>query len=258
MRIPIEHLKMLQNRLDITANNVANINTPSFKEGLMFIEESHNWQERSLNVAQYGGVMPGTDNPVLDPNPNLYIGKRMNLSPGTLYETGNPLDLAIAGEGFFQVRMPDGRPAYTRVGMFSADGQGNVVNNQGLLLEPEIIIPEDASELSVRPDGMVLVKVDDEIEELGQIPLFMFNNPTGLEQMGHNLFLPTEASGEAVEGIAGDEGYGTISSHMLEKSNVDFANAVTNLIEAQRAYQVDLRILKQKDEMVAQAIAMKG
>lgn len=271
MRVSAEYLETLQYRIEIIANNIANINTPGFKEGLLFIEETYDTRERSNVVAEYGAVMPATENPVIDRN--KYVGHRIDFSQGALIQTGNPLDLAINGEGFFQVKTPDGQIAYTRAGMFGTDSAGNLVNNEGMLMEPLIQIPSNATNISIKSDGTIKAVLFDDPEagfeadlemeengevELGQIPLFKFENPEGLEQMGHNVFLPTQASGEAIVGIAGADGYGEINSEMFERSNTDIVNAMTKLIEAQRAYQFDLRIAKDQDEMMQQAILLRG
>lgn len=269
MRVSAEYLETLQYRIEIMANNIANINTPGFKEGLLFIEETYDTRERSNTVAQYGGVMPAVENAEVN-NRNLYVGKRIDFRQGALVETGNPLDLAINGEGFFQIKTPDGKIGYCRAGLFSTDSMGNLVNNEGMLVEPLIKIPANASEITVRADGMIRgVLLEEEPEEgeenelpevtdIGQISLFKFDNPEGLEQIGHNMYLPTEASGKAIPGVAGAEGYGEIKSGMIERSNTDIVNAITKLIEAQRAYQFDLRIAKDQDEMLQQAIMMRG
>jgi flagellar basal-body rod protein FlgG len=268
MRVSTEYLTRLQGRLDIIANNLANANIPAFKEGLLFIEENYDLREKSNTVAQYGGVMPEVANaPII--NSNMYVGRRIDFSQGALSSTGNPLDMAISGEGFFQIRTSDGQTAYTRAGLFSLDSRGNLVNNEGMLVEPQINIPSNATQISIESDGTIRGVLLEETEEsqedeinkivdFGQIPLFLFSNPDGLEQLGHNLYLPTEASGEALGGTAGREGYGEIKSGMLERSNTDLVKAMTQLIEAQRAYQFDLRIIKDRDEMRQQAIMMRG
>lgn len=266
MRVSAEYLETLQYRIEIIANNISNINTPGFKEGLLFIEETYDTRERSNTVAQYGNVMPAVDNaPII--NTNMYVGRRLDFSQGPLVETGNPLDMAINGEGFFQIKTPDGKIGYTRAGVFNTDSMGNLVNNEGMLIEPPIKIPYNAAEISVKANGVIRgVLLDDaetkselkEVIEFGRIPLYKFNNPEGLEQMGHNMFLPTQASGAAIAGTASEEGYGEIKSGMLERSNTDIVNAMTKLIEAQRAYQFDLRISKDQDEMMQQAIMMRG
>lgn len=281
MRITVEYLNMLQSRIDMVANNLANVSTPGFKESLLSVEESYDLQERSNTVAQYGGVMPGAENAQVL-NRNLYVGKRIDFSQGSLAETGNPLDMAINGEGFFQVRTPGGNLGYTRAGMFSTDRDGNLVNNEGMKVEPAIRIPATISKISINSDGTVLGvlmkgteeeadgfggfdglgDLEEEAEqqtiEIGRISLYKFANPDGLEQIGHNIYLPTAASGEGIPGTPGAEGYGEIRAGMIEKANTDLTKAIASLIEAQRAYQFDLRIAKNQDEMTQMAIMMRG
>jgi len=267
MRVSAEYLETLQYRIEIIANNISNINTPGFKEGLLFVEETYDTRERNNVVAEYGGIMPGTDNPVN--NRNMYVGKRVDFAQGALVETGNSLDIAINGEGFFQIKTADGKIGYTRAGLFGKDSMGNLVNNEGMLMEPLLKIPSNASEISIKSDGTVKAQLYDDTEAglaankyeetvIGNIVLFKFDNPEGLEQMGHNVFLPTDASGVANQGTPGSEGYGEIKSGMVERSNTDIVNAMTTLIEAQRAYQFDLKIAKDQDEMTQQAIMMRG
>lgn len=278
MRITVEYLNMLQSRIDMVANNLANVSTPGFKESLLSIEESYDLQERSNTVAQYGGVMPGAENAEIL-NRNLYVGKRIDFSQGSLAETGNPLDMAINGEGFFQVRTPGGNLGYTRAGMFSTDRDGNLVNNEGMKVEPAIRIPATISKININSDGAVLgvlmkgteegadgfdgfgdleEEAEEQTIEIGRISLYKFANPDGLEQMGHNIYLPTAASGEGIPGTPGAEGYGEIKAGMIEKANTDLTKAIASLIEAQRAYQFDLRIAKNQDEMTQMAIMMRG
>ncbi|MGI6450306.1 MAG: flagellar hook-basal body protein [Desulfitobacteriia bacterium] len=268
MRVSTEYLQVLQNRIAIIANNLANANTPAFKEGLLAIEEAYDLRERSNTIAQYGGVMPGAENAWIQER-NMYLGQRIDFSQGSLVETGNSWDLAISGEGFFQIRTPDGKLGYTRAGLFSPDSRGNLVNNEGMFVDPRIYIPENATEISIKSDGTIVGILLEEAApgqnaelpeptELGRIRLYKFNNPDGLEQMGQNVYLPTEASGEAIAGVPGTDGYGEIRAGMLERSNTDLVEAMTNLIQAQRAYQFDLRIVKNQDEMLQQAIMMRG
>lgn len=257
MKVSAEYLQTLQNRIEIIANNIANVNTPGFKEGLLFIEETYNAQERSNTVALFGGVVPGSEEyPVIDGN--LYIGQRVDFRQGALIESDMPLDMAIYGEGFFQVRTPDGQIAYTRAGLFKTDASGNLVNNKGMLVEPHLVIPDNVSEITVKKDGTIKGIIDKEVVDIGQMLLYRFENPHGLEQVGDNLFLASDASGEAIEGVADTQGFGTIMGGMIEKSNTDIVNAMTKLIEAQRAYQFDLRVAKDQDEMMVQAIQMRG
>jgi flagellar basal-body rod protein FlgG len=271
MKISTEYLDRLQNRIDTISNNLANSSTPGFKEQLLAIEEEYDPQDRSKAMAQYGGL-PASGNPVLDANE--YVGKRFDFSQGSMAPTDNLWDLAINGDGFFQVRTPDGKIGYTRAGDFSTDSMGNLVNNEGMLLEPPLKIPANVTNVSIKSDGTITGVLMEETDDgdwtvstdndengetvIGQISLYKFANPDGLEQAGHNLFLPTQASGDAVVGIAGLDGYGEIKSGMLEKSNTDLVEAMTSMLQAQRAYQIDLRIIKNQDEMMQQAAALRG
>lgn len=257
MRVSAEYLQTLQNRIEIIGNNIANVNTPGFKEGLLFIEETYDTQEKSNTKAFFGGVVPGNEEfPTLESN--LYVGQRIDFRQGPLVETDLPLDMAIYGEGFFQVKTPDEQIAYTRAGSFRTDASGNLVTNSGMIVEPHIVIPPNVSGISVKSDGTIRGIIDEEVTDLGKITLFKFENPHGLEQVGNNLFLATPATGEAIMGEADSEGFGTIMGGMLERSNTDIVNAMTKLIEAQRAYQFDLRVAKDQDEMMVQAIQMRG
>ena len=165
MRVSTEYLERLQGRIEIIANNLANANTPAFKEGLLFIEENYDVREKSNTIAQYGGVMPGVENAEIL-NRNMYVGRRIDFSQGALSETGNHLDMAISGEGFFQIRTPDGQIGYTRAGLFSLDSMGNLVNNEGMLVQPQINIPSNAAKISVESDGTIRGVLLEETEEL--------------------------------------------------------------------------------------------
>jgi flagellar basal body rod protein FlgG len=179
------------------------------------------------------------------------------------------IDFESADSYAFVIKTKDGKIGYSRAGIFSVDSGGNLVNNEGNLVEPPIKIPNNASEISVRSDGTIRGVLPQDKEEgqdsklpevvdFGQIALFKFDNPEGLESIGHNIYFPTAASGKAIAGISGVDGYGEIKSGMIERSNTDIVNAMTKLIEAQRAYQFDLRISKDQDEMMQQAIMMRG
>jgi len=220
------------------------------------LEEAFDTRELSNTVALFGGVMPEVD--YFNIQGNLYHGKRLDLSQGALLQTDNPLDLAVNGTGFFQVRTPDGRIGFTRTGIFMLDARGQIVNNQGMLLEPEIPVPPHTFNIHVGNDGKITGVVDGEPEVLGQIQLAEFDNPHGLEQGGDNLFFASEASGEPRTGVPGTNGLGIIQSGMLERSNANFVNAMTQLIQFQKAYQVELRTIKNQDEMFHQAITMRG
>ncbi|MGI6683982.1 MAG: flagellar hook-basal body protein [Bacillota bacterium] len=255
MKISSYYLQTLQNRINIVGNNMANANTFGFKETLQSMEEAYDTRELSNTFAIFGGVVPGIG---LNTQRNLYIGQRLDFSQGSLLETENPLDMAINGVGFFQVRTPEGNIGYTRAGLFRLDGEGRLVNDKGLLLEPMIQVPAGTSNINVKKDGRITGLVDGVFEDLGQILLARFDNPHGLDQGGDNLFFATEASGEPITGMPGDNGFGVVQGAMLERSNADVANAMTQLVQAQKAYQVELRTIKNQDEMFQQAIMMRG
>jgi flagellar basal-body rod protein FlgG len=172
---------------------------------------------------------------------------------GNLAQTGNPLDLALQGLGFFQVTLPDGQIAYTRSGSFHLDAQGNVVTANGNPLQPNITIPANATTVTVGSDGTVSVTQSGQTaaQQVGSIQLAMFPNPGGLNTVGNNLYLATTASGDPIVGAAGSaEGLGTIQQGMLEQSNVDIVQEFVNLIVAQRAYESNSRIVTSADQML--------
>jgi len=271
MKLSTEYLQTLQDRIDIIGSNLANASTTGFKEQLLSIEECYDVQDRSNTMAQYGG-MPVTQNPVI--HINQYDGNRINFTQGSLVGTGNPLDLAICGDGFFRVKTADGKLGYTRSGVFGVDAAGNLVNNEGMLLEPKVTVPDNVTDISVNSDGTIYgvrtaaenadtvvltgeEKNQSNIVTLGKISVFRFTNSDGLEQAGNNVFFATEASGEATAGVPGKDGFGVIKSAMLERSNTNLLTAMTDLIRIQRAYQVDVRITQDEDEMTVQTIAMR-
>jgi flagellar basal-body rod protein FlgG len=174
---------------------------------------------------------------------------------GTTEQTGNPLNLLVEGDGFFQVRRPDGMVAYTRDGSFALSAEGAVVNSDGLYLEPTLFLPDDIRQLAVSQDGVITATFTDggAPEEIGQIELARFLNPTGLESLGRNLFAPTVASGEPILGTPAAEGFGTVLSGFLEGSNVEVVEEMVSLITAQRAYEINSKSIKTADEMLAQA-----
>lgn len=255
MKISSYYLQTLQHRIDIVGNNLANVNTPGFKETLLSVEEAFDTRELSNTFALFGGVVPGLDDNFT--NRNLYVGNRLDFSQGNLIETENHWDLAINGMGFFQVRTEGGEIGFTRAGLFRLDGQGQLANDQGLFMEPALQVPLNTSQICVREDGLITGQVDGAVEHLGQIYLAGFENPHGLAQAGDNLFFATEASGEPFTGVPGTNGLGIVQGARLERSNVNLVNAMTELVKAQKAYQVEMRTIKNQDEMFQQAILMR-
>jgi flagellar basal-body rod protein FlgG len=176
-------------------------------------------------------------------------------SQGTFQHTGNPLDLVIEGEGFFQVLLPDGSKAYTRAGTFKLDSEGNIVTADGFPLEPPLAIPSDAIEISVGSDGTVAVTLAGQVEPqtIGKIEIARFPNSAGLASAGHSLFTETAASGKPTTGTPGLDGFGSISQGVVELSNVVVVEEMVSMITAQRAYEANAQAIKVADQMLQMA-----
>ncbi|MDI6710339.1 MAG: flagellar hook-basal body protein [Bacillota bacterium] len=239
-----------QIRVDIAANNVANVQTTGFKAGRASFGDLLSGRLEKEIVPLDGGAAQAQ----VGAGAGLTATLR-DFAPGMPLETGRPLDLAIEGEGFFAVDRADGgERLYTRDGTFYIDAEGNLVTAGGDPVAPGIQVPEGALEVSVRPDGTVTaLGAEGEPEELGRLNLYTFPNPGGLEARGGNLFAATAAGGEATEGLPGEDGMGTLRSGRLESSNVDLAAEMVTLIEAYRAFQVNARMVQTSDDMWGQA-----
>jgi flagellar basal-body rod protein FlgG len=239
--------------IDTIANNLANVNTVGFKASRVDFQDLV-----YQTIREPGGA--ATESTQFPTGVQIGLGARYAaiqrlFSPGDLRQTGNSFDLAIEGDGFFQILLPDGRTAYTRDGAFKLDGQGRVVNSDGHPLQPEIAIPADAMQLTVGSDGTVSVSVAGQTDpqQLGQITLAKFLNPAGLSSLGRNLLIPTAASGEAVIATPGTEGIGGLAQGILEMSNVNIIEEMVSMIVAQRAYEVNSKSIQVADEMLAMA-----
>jgi len=181
------------------------------------------------------------------------VATNKNFGQGTVVSTGNPLDIMVEGDGFFQLRMPDGTMKYTRDGSFKMDADRTVVTSQGYRLEPEIVVPEDAVELSVSRDGIVSVMVagdDSNVQEIGQIELARFPNSAGLAARGGNIFAESPASGVPILSNPGLDGMGETSAGFLEMSNVETVDELVSMISAQRAYELNSKTISMADEML--------
>lgn len=240
-----------QRNIDVTANNIANVNTTGFKASRAEFQELLYQQVRAAGDPAQGGAPTSVE---------VGLGVRTaatakNFAQGTLEATENPLDVAIEGPGFFQVRTESGEVAYTRSGAFQVDALGRVVTQDGLELSPGLTIPPDATAISIARDGRVAVTLPDgggEIE-VGQIELYQFTNPAGLRSMGRNLFEMTDASGQAMSGIPGEEGMGGLSQGFLEGSNVKVVEEMIDMIVSQRAYEINSKVIRTADEMMQAA-----
>lgn len=243
--------------LDIVSNNLANFNTSGYKQ------TRSNFQE-FLVAAQNGSYSTSTstgteDQANLDKIMNgLQISStQTNFLQGALKDTERDTDLAISGEGFFGVTLPDGQVAYTRNGEFSLDEAGNLVDGDGNFLVWEGTMPENPEDVEVDLGGNVFVTQDDERVQVGVISLYKFPNPTGLIRVGSNLWLEADTSGAVEAGNAQTDGFGSIVSKTLEASNVDLSTQFSQLVILQRGFELSVRALQQSDTMLQQAIQMR-
>ena len=238
-----------QLNLDTIANNLANVNTSGFKRTRVDFQDllyqtMRPAGTRSGSVEVPTGVQVG--------HGTRPVATQKIFAQGNFLQTENPLDLVIEGDGFFQVARPDGSLAYTRAGSFKRDSQGQIVNSDGLVLQPAVTIPPDAGNVSISSDGAISVTTATGAapQQLGQIELARFVNPAGLNAVGRNLFLPTAASGTATTGQASQQGMGSISQGFLESSNVSVVEEMVGMIAAQRAFEVNSKAIKTADEML--------
>jgi flagellar basal-body rod protein FlgG len=241
-----------ETQLDTISNNLANANTSGYKHQDAQFEDLLYQNTRSAAQNADGTVAPtgtqvGTGVRV--------VATTRSFSQGTLTQTGNPLDIAIEGQGFFAVQKTDGTLGYTRAGSFQLDAQGRISTPDGLPLEPPITVPTNATSVSIAADGTVsaLQPGSTSPSTVGQITLTTFPNPNGLSADGHNLFTPTSSSGEAQTGPAGVEGRGSLMQGSLEGSNVDVVAEMVNLIRAQRSYEINSKVISAADEMLRNA-----
>lgn len=243
--------------LDVIANNLANVNTAGFKKSRA------EFQDLLYETIRPAGTSSSQDTEV-PAGIQLGHGTRPStvlkiFSQGNMENTQNELDLAIEGDGFFQITLPSGETAYTRDGAFKLDSDGLMVNSDGFALEPEITIPSDTLSITVGLDGTVSVLQAGETtpSEIGTIELARFVNPAGLISMGKNLFIPSEASGDEMIGTAGEDGLGTLAQGFLEMSNVSVVDEMVQMITAQRAYESNSKAIQAADEMLQLANNIK-
>ena len=236
-------------KLQAIANNLANVNTVGFKrdrvvfEDLFYQVDAQPGAQSADNTVS-NGVQLG--------NGVHVVGTQKIFTNGSIQTTSQPLDVAISGNGFLQVRRPDGTPAYTRAGQLQVDANGVLVNAQGLPLVPQITVPNNALSLTIGANGMVSAAVPGSTAptELGQLTLTTFVNPAGLQALGENLFQETAASGNPNEGQPGTAGIGTLKQGALEGSNVQVVEEMVDMIAAQRTYEMNTKVLSAADNML--------
>lgn len=241
-----------QFNMDVIANNVSNVNTTGFKKVRAEFQDL-----LSQTLSAPGAVSSqGTTDPI-----GIQVGLGTKVAatqrvflPGSTVQTGNPLDLAIQGDGFFQVQLDNGEAAYSRDGSFKRDASGQLVTTDGYIIQPSISIPQDATEVIVGVNGTVSVRQagNIQLQDVGQLQLVKFANPAGLESIGRNLYTATPGAGNPIQGVAGQAEFGrtTINQGFLENSNVQIVEELINLITAQRAFEANSNVMKASDQML--------
>jgi len=240
-----------QTRMAVVSNNLANVNTTGFKRGraafedLLYQTVRQPGAQTSQQTQAPTGLMLGTGVRV--------VATEKLFTQGNLLQTSNPFDLAVNGRGFFQVQMPDGSLAYTRDGSFKLDAQGQMVNNTGYLLQPGINVPEGAQSVSIGADGIVSVQLAGQAapQQVGQLTVADFINVGGLQPLGENLYAETASSGTPQTGAPGQSGLGVLVQGSLESSNVNVVEELVNMIETQRAYEMNSKAISTTDQMLA-------
>lgn len=241
-----------QLNVEIISNNIANLNTTGYKRRIgEFQDLLYQNLNRDVGVqSTSGGNLPPTGMQVgLGVKP---AGIFRNVEQGTVVQTRNNFDLAIQGKGYFQVADTDGNIYYTRAGRFSPNNQGIIVDPQGFIVDPTLTIPDNASEVTINQQGEVFVTTDDSATptRVGQFTMVNFINEGGLRPVGNNAFKETEASGTPITGTPGAIGFGTLQQGFVENSNVDAVYEITTLIAAQRAYELNSKVIQTSDEMM--------
>lgn len=249
LKIAATGMQAQQLNVDVLSNNLANINTVGFKRQMPVF--------RDLLYQSRIGIGSATSASTITPvgaqtGLGVSVGSIMRVhEQGSVLETGNTFDIAMQGRGYFQVNHPDGTTRYTRDGSFSLDNTGAIVTKEGFAVQPAITVPSNATEVTISPTGIITGKVNSVLTTFGQMTVAQFVNESGLEAKGDNYFIETEASGTPTVTNPTENGSGSMLQSHLEFSNVDPVEAVTNLITAQRAYELNSRIISTADEMLS-------
>jgi flagellar basal-body rod protein FlgG len=252
LQIAATGMQAQQTNIEVISNNIANISTTGFKRRRAEFQDLiyQNLRRTGSQSADTGTLLPS--------GAQLGLGVRTAAiyrisEQGNLQQTENRFDIAIRGNGYFQVQMPSGETAYTRDGTFGLSAEGTIVTAEGFTVQPAITIPPAARDVTINATGEVLAKIDGQIQpqNVGQIQLAIFANEGGLEAIGENLFLATPGSGDAQQGVPGAAGYGQVLQGFIETSNVNVVQEITALITAQRAYEMNSRVISASDEMLS-------
>ncbi|UPA24930.1 flagellar basal-body rod protein FlgG [Shinella oryzae] len=239
-----------QTNLEVIANNIANINTTGYKRARAEFSDLLYQTERAAGVPNRANQAVVPEGVIVGLGVKTAAVRNLHLQGG-LVSTGNSFDMALIGRGWFQIEAPDGTTLYTRAGAFNTNADGQIVTLDGYTVVPGMTVPVDATEVTVNKSGQVFATVAGQQQELGQITLANFVNEAGLEPMGENLFRETAASGAANVGTPNEDGFAYIQQNYLESSNVDPVKEITDLISAQRAYEMNSKIIQAADEMAA-------
>lgn len=251
LKIAATGMMAQQMRVETISNNLANMSTTGYN--------ARRAEFADLHYQQYAraGTVNASDGTTLPTGVQLGLGVRpaavsINLQQGGLSQTASDLDVAIDGQGYLAVTLPSGQAAYTRDGSLKRNAEGLIVTSDGLPVEPQIVIPDDARSISINSAGEVYAYFDTgaEAQLLGQFNIAGFSNPKGLEAIGDNLFTETEASGAAIISTPGQDGYGVLRQGYLEDSSVDAVREITELIEAQRGYELNAKVISAADQML--------
>jgi flagellar basal-body rod protein FlgG len=251
LRIAATGMDAQQKRVEVVSNNIANMSTTAYSARRAEFADLHYQQLRAP------GAISSSTGLIAPAGIELGLGVRtsaisVNVEQGSLRQTGGDLDLAVEGRGYFEVTLPSGDPAYTRDGAFKKTGEGLIVNSEGYPLAGDITIPQDARSITINANGEVFAYYDGQTggQQIGTLTLSIFVNEKGLEAMGGNLFRETEASGAPIPGEPGLDGRGSIRQGFLEESSVDVVQQIADLIEAQRGYELNSKVISAADEML--------
>ena len=257
LHIAATGMKAQEVNVEVISNNVANMRTTGFKKQRADFQDLlyQNLRRMGTETSDAGTIVPT----------GIQIGSGVKIastgrvmSQGSLEQTGKELDLAVRGEGLFQINLPDGTTAYTRDGSFERDANGQLVTIDGYEVNPGITIPDNTKDITISKNGTVQgVDQAGATVDLGQVQLARFVNKAGLEAIGDNLFLETDASGNAQTGSPGDEGFGTVQQYFLEMANVDAVTEIADLIAAQRAYEMNSKVIQAADQMYSTTTQMR-
>lgn len=241
-----------QLNLEVIANNIANINTTGYKRARAEFSDLLYQTERAQGVPNRSNQAIVPEGAIIGLGVQTAAVRNLHIQ-GSLVNTGNDYDLALIGRGWFQVETPDGETVYTRSGAFNKNAEGQLVTIDGYTVVPGVTVPQDATEIVFTSSGQVMVRIgnDPAMQEIGQLTIANFVNEAGLEPQGENLYKQTPASGEPIVGTPADPGFAQIKQKYLEASNVDPVKEITDLISAQRAYEMNSKIIQAADEMAA-------